>query len=115
MRVTTDLWVSALVRRVFTSGGFAAIARRGATEAGAAFLISRDRLGGLTLYGPAPQTTYDEARPTERKFMLFETAAEPDVIERRLERERRFDPDVWIVEVEEGAVPITELFDITTL
>lgn len=114
MRVTTELWVSAIVRRVFSSGGFAAIAARGAAEAGAVFLISRDRLGRLTLYGPAPQTTYEDARPDERIFMLLEAAAESDEIERRLERERRFDPDVWIVEVEEGSVPVTDLFEVTT-
>ncbi|TIL61977.1 MAG: DUF1491 family protein, partial [Mesorhizobium sp.] len=28
MRVTTDLWVSALLRRVFGAGGFAAVVKR---------------------------------------------------------------------------------------
>ncbi|RUT88859.1 DUF1491 family protein, partial [Mesorhizobium sp. USDA-HM6] len=52
MRVTTDLWVSALLRRVFTAGGFAAVVKRGATEAGAVFVLSRGRLGEVVLYGP---------------------------------------------------------------
>ena len=38
MRLTTSLWASALVRRVFASGGFAAILRHGADSAGAVFL-----------------------------------------------------------------------------
>ncbi|EHK53596.1 DUF1491 family protein, partial [Allomesorhizobium alhagi] len=55
MRVTTDLFVSALVRRIFAAGGFAAVVKRGATEAGAVFVIARGRLGDASLYGPAPQ------------------------------------------------------------
>ena len=69
MRVTTDLWVSALVRRVFGTGGFAAVVKRGATEAGAVFVLSRGRLGEVALYGPAPQTSYDSAKPDERFFL----------------------------------------------
>ena len=53
MRITSDLWVSALTRRVFAEGGFAAIVRRGATEAGAIFVITQDRLGTSTLFGLA--------------------------------------------------------------
>ncbi|MET0943059.1 MAG: DUF1491 family protein, partial [Mesorhizobium sp.] len=44
MRVTSELWVSALTRRVFSGGGFAAILKRGAAEAGAVFILSRNRL-----------------------------------------------------------------------
>jgi len=70
MRVTTDFWVSSLMRRVFSGGGFAAIVRRGAAEAGAVFLILRGRGGELALYGPAAQAAYDAARPHDRRFGL---------------------------------------------
>ena len=43
MRLTTDFWVSALMRRVFAEGGFAAVAKRGASEAGAVFVVTRNR------------------------------------------------------------------------
>jgi hypothetical protein len=36
-------------------------------------------------------------------------------LDRRLEKEARFDPDVWIVEVEAGDMPIEELIPIVTL
>jgi hypothetical protein len=109
MRVTTDLWVSALIRRVFSGGGFAAVVRRGATEAGAVFLLARDRLGEVALYGPAPQTSYDSARPEERLFDRLEPVADAGALEKKLERESRFDPDIWIVEIEAGATPVEEL------
>lgn len=100
MRVTSDLWVSALIRRVFSDGGFAAVRHKGAHEAGAIFVIRRTRLGELELYSPAPQTSYDQARPSERQFVLVVTTTDEDDVEKRLAREMRFDPDVWVVEVE---------------
>lgn len=114
MRVTTDLWVSALVRRVFADGGFAAVVRRGATEAGAVMVLSRNRLGEVTLFGPAPQTMYDTANPDERLFDRLEPVADPDALEKRIEKESRFDPDIWIVEIEAGSVPVEELIALRT-
>ena len=114
MRVTTDFWVSALLRRVFAGGGFAAIVRRGATEAGAVFVLSRDRLGEVALYGPAPQMSYDTARPDERLFDRLQPVADAAALETRLEKESRFDSDIWIVEIEAGAVPVEELIALTT-
>lgn len=112
MRVTSELWVSAVVRRVFADGGFAAVTRRGAAEAGAIFLVARDRLGMLTLYGPAAQTSYDEGKPSGRRFSLLVEAADESALNARLEREMRFDPDVWIIEVEPGRLSLAELIDI---
>ena len=109
MRVTTDFWVSALVKRVFGAGGFAAMARRGAAEAGAVFIIVRDRLGGAALYGPAPQTSYDRAKPDERNFQRLDLRDDDPAADNRLEKEARFDPDIWVVEIEPGANPIEEL------
>lgn len=100
MRVTSELWIAALVRRIFADGGFAAVRRRGAHEAGAIFVIRRTRMGELELYGPAPQTSYEEARPSERRFAHTLTTAEEEAVEQRLSREMRFDPDVWVVEIE---------------
>ena len=100
MRVTSDLWVSALVRRVFADGGFAAIERKGAHEAGAIFIVRRSRMGEFELFGPAAQTSYDEEKPQDRQFSLLLASFEDDAVKGRLEREMRFDPDVWIVEVD---------------
>lgn len=112
MRVTTDFWVSALVRRVFGAGGFAAVVKRGATEAGAVFLLSRGRLGEVALYGPAPQTSYDSVKPDERFFALLGSSDDGTAFDQRLEKEKRFDPDIWVVEIEAGAVPVEELLSI---
>jgi hypothetical protein len=95
------MWVSATVRRVFSGGGFAAIVKRGATAAGAIFVITRNRLGESALYGPAPQAAYDSGKPQDRRFQLV-SQGEADVIDARLAKESKFDPDLWVVELETG-------------
>lgn len=102
-RLTADIFVSALVRRVFSDGGAAAIERRGATEAGAIFVRARHRDGTETLLSPAPQSVFESGRPEDRVFETrLSRAAEFEVGE-ALARERRFDPDIWIVEIETEA------------
>jgi hypothetical protein len=104
MRLKSSIWVSAYVRRCDIEGAFAAVRRRGAEEAGAIF-VKLNRLDGTgTLYGPAPQTMFEEARPADRLFTVLAGGAAPASdadIEARLARELKFDPDVWIVEVED--------------
>lgn len=99
MRVTSDLYVSALLRRIFSSGGFGAIERRGATEAGAIFIRQRFRDGLETLYGPAPQSFFDED-DTDRRFEIRAGRTEAAACDAIIEREARFDPDLWVVEIE---------------
>jgi hypothetical protein len=113
MRVTSDLFVSALLRRVFAAGGYGAVARRGAAEAGAVFLTVRGRDGMVTLYAPAAQADYADATPEDRRFAAAATGDDA-AMEARIEKELKFDPDIWVVEVETGAEPIDRLLPITT-
>jgi len=105
MRLKSAIWVAAYVRRCHSEGAFAAVRRRGAEEAGAIF-VKLNRLDGTAeLFGPAPQSAFDEERPSDRLFSRC-LAGQPlpeAKIEERLTRELRFDPDVWIVEVEDRA------------
>jgi hypothetical protein len=109
MRVTADFWVSAVLRRVFSAGGYGAVVKRGAAEAGAVFVIVRSRFGTATLHAPRAQADYTEARPDERMFSPVLTDADDDAIEARLEKEKRFDPDLWIVEIEADEGLVEEL------
>jgi hypothetical protein len=106
MRLKSGIWVAAYVRRCHVEGAFAAIVKRGAEEAGAIY-IKLNRLDGTgTLYGPAPQTAFDAAQPTDRVFtiVLGRQGPAPEAeIDARLKREIGFDPDIWIVEVEDKA------------
>jgi len=106
MRLKSAIWVAAYLRRCNVEGVFAAVRRRGAEEAGAVFIKVNRLDGTATLYGPAPQTAFDEVRPADRAFVPVVGAKEPAAdaeIEKYLAREIRFDPDVWIVEIEDRA------------
>lgn len=101
MRVTSSLWVGAYVRRCQIEGAFAVVARKGAEEAGAIAVIV-DRLDGRSdLYIPAPQSLFEDSRPSDRRFQRVIEGAAPDEIQANLDRQIRFDPDLWIVAVED--------------
>ena len=101
MRLKSEIFVSALMRRVFAAGDFAAIERKGAEEAGAIFIRQRLRDGRENLYGPAPQSfAEDEEVRAERRFERRLTKAVAPEVDALLEKERRFDADLWVVEVE---------------
>ena len=104
MRLKSAIWVSAWLRRVQVEGAFAAVRRRGAEEAGAIFVKLALLDGRAQLYGPAPQTAYDDTRPIERNFAaVFPDAVPEQTVEDKLMREVKFDPDIWIVEIEDRA------------
>lgn len=102
MRLKSGLWVAAYLRRCQSEGIFGAVVRRGAEDAGAVFVKLALLDGQAMLFTPAPQTAYDDARPADRLFAPStpQPVAEQAVAE-RLAKEIRFDPDVWIVEIED--------------
>jgi hypothetical protein len=101
MRVKSEVWVKAYLRRCQAEGVPIVIVRRGDEAAGAIF-ICIDRLDGtVSLYGPAPTGLVESE--TERRWVScfgsrWVSVAEVD---RYLAREREFDPDLWILEVED--------------
>lgn len=110
MRLRSDIYVSALVRRVFSLGGFAAVEHKGAEEAGAIFIRTRSRDGRESLYAPAPQNFFDEDDDGQRKFEMRLVDVDADAVREALDRELRFDGDLWVVELEidetEGLFPL---------
>jgi hypothetical protein len=102
MRLKSSIWVAAYLRRLQGEGIFAAVRHRGAEEAGAVFVKLALLDGNALLFAPAPQASYDDSHPADRAFVA--TTAEPvgeDVVEKRLLRELDFDPDAWVVEIED--------------
>jgi hypothetical protein len=103
MRLKSAIWVAAYVRRCNGENAFAVVRRRGAEDAGAIF-IKLNRLDGTAeLFSPAPQTEFNDAMPADRAFArTFGTEPAPEQkVEEKLAREARFDPDLWIIEVED--------------
>jgi hypothetical protein len=100
-RLRSDIFVSAYVRRRNGENAFTVVRRRGAAEAGAIF-VKIDRLDGRAdLYGPAPQSALDEAGLERRFQQITPEGADAAAAEAKLQKELRFDADMWIVEVED--------------
>ncbi len=101
MRVRSDIWVKAYVRRRTAEGCFTAIVAHGDDMAGAIYIKINRLDGAVLLFGPAPAGL--DGVDTERRFTLLH--ATPTILETaadaRLGLERGFDSDIWIVEVED--------------
>lgn len=99
MRLTSSVFTSALTRRLFGDGLAAAIEKKGAQEAGAIFIrvVKRDRT--QLLLCPAPQSIFDEKSQRHIFEIRLDNAQENEINE-RLDREKSFDNDIWIVEIE---------------
>jgi len=105
MRLKSALWVAAYLRRCQVEGVYAVVRQHGAEEAGAVF-VRISRLDGTSdLFGPAPQSAFAAAPVGDRAFAasLAEQPAPDAAVESYLAREMKFDPDLWIVEVEDRA------------
>lgn len=115
-RLTSAIFVSALIRRVNGAGGFATVLRHGSDEAGAIFIcVPGGRGEGTALYAQAPQSLIADHGPPAAGGRLFECLGEefsPDEIAAKFEREARLDPDFWVVELELFGPPASDYFDI---
>lgn len=104
MRIKSSLWVAAYIRRCQISDIFGVVRRRGGEDAGAVFVKLALLDGTALLFTPAPQSAYEESRPVDRLFAQSTAAPVAEqTVEEQLEKEIRFDPDVWIVEIEDRA------------
>ncbi len=105
MLLSTDIWVSALIRRAEAGGAFATVVRKGDARAGAVLVKVLNRGDGRArLYAEA--TRMDG----ERVWMQPARSEEEAELDRYIERAARIDPDVWVVEIEdrEGRHFLTE-------
>jgi hypothetical protein len=99
-RLKSTFWVSAFLRRCEVAGKFGAVLHRGAEEAGAVFVVINHLDGTHHLLGPPPGPSINDEG--ERLF-VNEFAAPVDwpTLREKIERHRKSDPDIWVVEVED--------------
>lgn len=81
-------------------GLYGAVVRKGAPEAGAVFVIVNHLDGTCHLFGPAPGSSFDEEgnRRWIEELPSPAAAADADAV---LSRKMKYDPDIWVVEVED--------------
>jgi hypothetical protein len=103
MRLKSEIWVKAYLRRCRLEGADAVLVRRGDEDAGAIYIKVSRLDGTATLFGPAPA-----GLDASREDRLWEhclkgqavAEAEADAF---LARQVSFDSDIWIVAVEDRA------------
>ena len=101
MSVKTEIWVKAHLRRCFAAGLTGVVARRGAAEAGSVFVKVTLLAGTSRLLSPAAGPTYDEEGGRRWEFPLGREPLKPDDIDRFLARQIAFDPDIWILDIDD--------------
>jgi len=99
LRLRSDIWVAAYLRRTAVEGAYAVLRRRGAAEAGAIYILVNRGDGLTALFAPGP---VDIDGGGERRWLRAHSAEwiESAVTSAQLEREIRNDPDLWLVELE---------------
>ena len=96
MILSTDIWVSALIRRAELAGAFAAVIRKGDPRAGAVLVKVLDlRERQVRLYAEATRAEGD------RVWMRPARAEQERELDSYIERAVRIDPDLWVVEIED--------------
>ena len=95
MRLTADIWVSAYLTRLRLSEIPAFVVQRGDSTAGAV-LIKLNTLDGQAC---CFQRSFD-LMTGDRKWVVLTEGADRDV-EMSVAKQRSFDPDLWVIEVED--------------
>lgn len=101
-RLKTSLYVSALLQRIFQSGGMAVVQHKGHADAGEIFIIHELNDGTAKLFGPAPQSLYEDSDFARAFIQLTPIPQKQNKIQTRIEKERKFDRDLWVVVMEGG-------------
>lgn len=96
MLLSTDVWVSALIRRAELEGAFATVVRKGDARAGDVVVKAYDTSTRTArLFS---QSVNMEGQPLWIQPVASEMESELDAY---LERRRKYDPDLWVVEIED--------------
>lgn len=100
MRLKSEIWVHALLRRCFVQGMFGAVLRKGAEEAGAIYVVINRLDGTVRLLGPPPGSSIDEQG--ERLWIEVSPPVTSVLdVQSFIDKLTKFDPDIWVVEIED--------------
>ena len=96
-RLTADFWVAAYLTRLRLAAIPAFVVKRGDATAGAV-LVKLNTLNGQAV---CYQRSFD-IMSSERNWVILTQGAEPTV-DASISKQRSFDPDLWVIEVEDRA------------
>lgn len=101
-RLTTSMLVGALTRQAQVAGGFAAVLAKGDATAGAVLVI-------LTERGEKKSVLERLLQPDGQYLWqdIGQSAQDETQLNALIERRRKYDPDLWVLELD---IPIAERF-----
>lgn len=92
-RLASSVLVSALLRRAEAQGGFGAVLAKGDPAAGAVAVVLAER-------GASPRLFERMLQPDGSYSWQPSGPAGDETVRGQIERRRRFDPDLWVVELD---------------
>ncbi|MDO9488925.1 MAG: DUF1491 family protein [Sphingomonadaceae bacterium] len=95
-KLNAGLWVGAIVRLAQSRGDFATIAKKGDETAGQVILVARRRNGHVQVYSRTMNSRGDYSWT----IAIEAPAEELGKVNDYLGRQRRYDPDLWIVDLD---------------
>ncbi|GBF27422.1 hypothetical protein MnTg02_02475 [bacterium MnTg02] len=101
MRLKSEIWVKAYIRRCYGEGVPAMVVRKGDHDAGAIYILVNGLDGRNWLYCPAPTGFGDPI--VGRSWSLYppETVLSEADANTYLSNQFRSDPDIWVIELED--------------
>lgn len=96
MLLSSDLWVSALIRRAEIGGAFATVVRKGDDRAGSVVVKAYD-----TSTRTARVFTEAFGPDGERLWIQPVVSDSESELDAYIARQRGYDPDLWVVEIED--------------
>ena len=103
MRLKSEIWVKAYIRRCAVNGAPAVVVRHGDDDAGTIYIKVSRLDGSVHLFGPAPAGHHDADFDRRWSPCLHGKSVSEEEAAKFLEREARIDSDLWIIEVEDRA------------
>ena len=96
MLLSSDLWVSALIRRAQIEGAYATVVKKGDERAGSVIVKAYDT-------STRTARLYTEAFGTDgdRLWIQPVTSDSESELDAYITRQRGYDPDLWVVEIED--------------
>ncbi len=106
-RLKADIWVKALIRQLDSDCITAVVVRSGDPRAGAVYLKTNDLGGSCRVYS----RSYGREGKRVWSPATGDTPVPEDQADDYIRRQVKFDPDCWVIEIEDTA----GRFDVTAL
>lgn len=101
MRIKSELWVKAYLRRCAVANMGVYVTRRGDSDAGS-ILIKVDCLdGNYQVYGPAIGSSFTPEGDRLWQCLTDGEGIDEQVADKLISQQISFDPDIWVIAIED--------------